>query len=446
VAVLRTFLDECPGPTVVRGEGCYLWTKDGRRLFDTTGGLTSHCILGWSHPPIVSAVEQQLRRISHIDYKGFVDENREELSDLLLSKSENGLNRVYFSGNSGGEACEAAMKLSFQSHYDSGDQGRHWFISRKQSYHGSSTDALSLGDRPNLDFFAPLLPTNRFKIAEHNVYRESHQGETPDEYAKRSAGELEEAIVRIGPEKVCAFVAETIGGGLVGYVPPAGKYWKYVRDICTQYGVHLILDEVICGTGTTGKVYCCDWDGITPDFLFLGKTLASGYSPLSIVLTTAEVERAIASGQGRIQHSTTHQGHTLGVAAALAVQKIIHSDGFLAEVNATGKFIVSEIQRELAEHEFFRNIRGRGMRLAVEYSCDQMNQFGRCLTNALESRHGILIDGKWHRITLSPMLNTPHNLIEEFVDKFCREFKRVAASWSTTCRSLDEDTSDPQRR
>ena len=109
------------------------------------------------------------------------------------------------------------------------------------------------------------------------------------EYSKRSAKELEQKIVSIGSENICAFVAETISGGLVGDVPPTKNYWKEIRKICNKYNIHLILDEVWCGTGTTGKSYCFDWDNITPDFVFLSKTLAAGYGALSAVVTTNKI-------------------------------------------------------------------------------------------------------------------------------------------------------------
>ena len=110
---------------------------------------------------------------------------------------------------------------------------------------------------------------------------------------KDVADELEEKILEIGPEKVSAFIGETIMGGLVGDVPPAENYWKYIRGVCDRYNIHLIIDEVWCGTGTSGKIYCIDWDEISPDFIFLGKTLGAGYVPISAVLTSSEIEEII---------------------------------------------------------------------------------------------------------------------------------------------------------
>ena len=113
----------------------------------------------------------------------------------------------------------------------------------------------------------------------------------------RGAKDLEAKIMEIGPERVCAFVGETMLGSLVGDVPPAPNYWRYIREVCNRYGVHLILDEIYCGNGRTGRSYCCSWDEVIPDFICLGKPLGAGYVPLSAVASAAPC--AIASGAAR---------------------------------------------------------------------------------------------------------------------------------------------------
>jgi len=434
-ALLRTFLNEPAPPFIDRGEGIYLYTKNGEKLLDTTGGFTSHAILGWSQPSVLEAINEQAKKITHIDYKVFSDENREELATLLLSRAEHKLDRVYFAGGSGGEACEAAMKLSYQAHYDSGNKEKIWFISRKESYHGSSTDALAVSDRPNLSFYNPLFPKERAKIPEHNIYRDKRPEETLDDYARQSAKHLEDKILEIGPEKVCAFIGETIMGGLVGDVPPAPNYWKYVRAVCDRYNVHLILDEVLCGTGTTGKIYCIDWDGITPDFIFLGKTLGAGFMPLSAVVTCSAIEEKMRNGQGQVQHSTTHQGHSLSVAAALAVQKIIHDDSFLHDVQKKGEFLRNTLTNELGDHPFFADVRGRGLKNSLEYCCDDQHLFGLSLVNELRDKHSILISGKWHRVCFSPALTITMDELEYVLTTFINTFKEVAAGWNKKDKS-----------
>ena len=228
--LLRTFPNEPQPPQIVHGEGLWLESSDGKRYFDMTGGFTAHAILGWNHPVVNREIETQLKKITHIDYKMIGDANREKLADILVSKAAHGLDKVFLCGGSGGEACETAMHLSYQAHYEEGKREKTWFISRNQSYHGATTDTMAIGERPNLEFYRPLFPLNRAKISEHNKFRHMLDDETEDEYSRRCADELEKNI-RGGAQKVCAFIGETIMGGLVGDVPPAQNYWKYIGSV-----------------------------------------------------------------------------------------------------------------------------------------------------------------------------------------------------------------------
>ena len=428
--LFRVFPND-PTPTFVdHADGMVIHTTNGEQLLDMTAGSTSFAVLGWNHPEINRAIQKQLTRFTHMDYKAWSDENTEAVATLLLSRAKHSLNRVYFSGNSGAEACEAAMKMSYQVHCDSGNPQKTWFISREQSYHGATTDALALGERPNLAFYQPLLPKNRAKISQHHPKHMMIKDETLDEYAKRSAKELEDKIIEIGPENVAAFVAETMLGGLVGDVPPAPRYWQYVREVCDQYNVHLILDEVYCGTGSSGKIYCCDWDGITPDFIFMGKTIAAGYAPISAVITSDKVEKIIKNGQGRLQHTTTHQAYSLGVAAALAVQKIIHTDEMLRHVNSMGEYFRKTLKDELGQHPFFYDVRGRGLRFSMEYQCDRKPHFTQALEQRMRDKHQVLISGKWHRVSFTPAFIINKNQADYVLENFIAVFKETAAHWS----------------
>ena len=427
-SVLRVFPDQ-ELSTVKYAEGSYLYLENGRKILDMSAGGTSFAIVGWNHPEVNEALIAQIKKFSHIDYKSWNDPNLEKLATLLLSRSENDLNRVYFSGNSGSEACEAAMKISYQCHFDQGYPEKKWFISREQSYHGSTADALVLGERPNLEFFRPMLSPYRARIPMHHPLYLRKPGENLEEYGVRSAKEFEDKILEIGPENVAGFVGETIMGGLVGDVPPAPNYWREIRRVCTKYDVHLILDEVYCGTGTSGKIFCCDWDNVTPDFLFIGKTLAAGYGVLSAVLTNDEIEAVIRRGQNRLQHTTTHQGHSLSVAAALAVQTLVHDSGRLQHVNEVGELMRRQIVENLGQHPFFRDVRGRGLRFSFEYTCDRLPEFSAKLSQSLYKKHSLIINCKWHRACFTPSLLLERETAEVVVSQFCDEFSVLAENW-----------------
>jgi len=223
-------------------------------------------------------------------------------------------------------------------------------------------------------------------------------------------------------------VAETIGGGLVGDVPPTVDYWKKIRSICNKYNIHLILDEVWCGTGVSGKTFCFDWDLITPDFVFISKTLAAGYGALSAVITTDKIGNNISNKSGQIFYSNTHQGYSLSVAAALKVQEIIQNKDFLRRVNDKGVHLRKTIKEELKNHEFFRDVRGRGLRNSFEYRCENDNLFGKHLKAEMFKKK-ILIDAKWHRVCFPLSLKISHKELNNNLEIFFHIFKETAKKW-----------------
>lgn len=427
--ILRKFPNLPPNPRVVRGEGIYLHTVDGRKIMDATAGTTACAVLGYTHPEVQAAMKAQIDRICHIDYNTWSNDMLEELAALLLSRAPEGLNAVYFAGNSGTEAMEAAMKLSYQVHWDAGRKERSWFISRKQSFHGATLQAIGVSELPILEFYEQILPPRIAKIAQHHPLYFKRDDETLDDYARRSAQELEDAIVAIGPERVSAFVGETMLGSLVGDVPPAPGYWQYVRAVCDRYDVHLILDEIYCGLGRSGKSYCCEHDRVVPDFVCVGKTLGAGFAPMSAVITNDRFEKIIATGQGRIQHGHTHQGHALGTAAALAVQRIVQTDAMLDRIATTGDHMRDVLHAELGRHPFFRDLRGRGLLLSLEYDCPDKPRFGSTLARIMNDQYDILVNAKWHRVSLTPPYVITDNEVDRLLDRLIRTFKAVAANW-----------------
>lgn len=403
----------------------YLFTKSGEKYLDFSAGVTSHMILGWNNAKVNAAMIKQMKKFTHVDYKAWRDPNCELLSQLLIDNSRHGLNKVYFCGNSGGEACEAAIKMSYQWHLEQGNSTKQWVISRDQSYHGSSSDAMSLGDRKNLEIYRDILPYKRARICEHNPIRHRRSDETLNEYTFRTTQELEDKILEIGPENVASFVGETMMGGLVGDVPPSPGYWKQIRKICDKYNVHLILDEVYCGTGTSGKYFCIDWDEVKPDFLFMGKTLAAGYAPVSVVMTSSEVEDAIRAGSGRLQHSTTHQGYSLGVAAAIAAQNIILEPGRLEYVNKLGKFMRDTLNSEFSHKPYFGEVRGRGLRFSFEYAFENNQLFSEELEKELICNHNLIISSKWHRLCFTPSLMLSKSDATLGLDSIITSFRKL---------------------
>ena len=218
-------------------------------------------------------------------------------------------------------------------------------------------------------------------------------------------------------------------GGLVGDVEPSKNYWKYIRNICSKYDVHLIMDECYSGLGGSGKIYCCDWDKITPDFIFVAKALTAGYVPMSAVITKKKYFSKILKKFGRILHSTTNQGHSLGISAALAAQKIINRESLLNNVLKQGNYIRNILKDELSDHPFFYDVRGRGLRFSFEYNCKNKNAFGAELTRIMLEKHNVFINAKWHRVCFTPGYIITRNQCDYVLDNLIIEFKKLALKW-----------------
>jgi len=429
--ILRKFPKDQPGPVVARGDGIHIELANGHRLLDTTGGWTSFSVLGYSHPEVLDAMRAQMLKYCHMDYNIWSNPLLEDLAELLLSQAPAGMNRVYYAGNGGSEAMEAALKLSYQLHHDSGRLEKRWFIARLQSFHGATLHCAAVSELPVLKIYDPILPEHRAQISQHNPYLGRGEDESLDDYARRCAQELEDKILEIGADKVCAFVGETQLGSLVGDVPPAPNYWKYIREVCDRHGVHVILDEIYCGLGRSGKIYNISWDGIRPDFICVGKNLGAGYAPLSAVICDDRLEEVVVSptGNGRILQGHTHQGYALGAAAALAVQKIVHAPGMLAHIGSLGEHMRGRLERELGDHPFFKNVRGRGLMFSLEYDCADKNAFGLMLAKVMNERHGVLINAKWHRVSFTPAYILTRAQADYALDHFVTVFKDTATGW-----------------
>lgn len=410
-------------------EGPYIFTSSYGRLLDLTAGGTAYSLLGWKNQEVNDAIACQLSKFSHLDYKTFDDPNRHALADLLTSEEQD-LDYCFLSGGSGAEACEMAVHMSYQQHYEEGNPDKRMFISRRQSYHGATSMAMALSDRPNLGFFEAIHPQNIVKVEEPYYLRNrTSVDESEEDYCRRLLDEFRGVIDRTGAHNIAGFVAETCLGGLVGDVPPPQQYWSGIREICTEHNIHLILDEVWCGTGSSGKFNCYEYDSIKPDFMFLGKTLGCGYAPISAVLTNKDFFHAIESGSKKICTSTTFQGHSTSVAAALAVQSIIKKKEFLDRVTNQGEMLRLELKSQLKDCGNVINVRGRGLRNSIEYNIENPNLFGQQVSEIMLRDHGILVSGKWHRIGLCHALNIDDDILMEAIHKLARTIVELADRW-----------------
>ena len=356
-------------PIALRGEGIFLIDAEGRRYIDACGGAAVSC-LGHGNAEIAAAIAEQSARLEFIHTGFFTTDAAEELAAIMAEMSPGSLDRVWFTG-SGSEAIEAALKLARQYHLERGDTGRSRIIARRQSYHGNTLGALAAGG--SLWRRAPYEPLlfDVSVVAPCFEYRFAEAGETAEAYGERAAKSLEDELHRLGPETVIGFVAETVVGATTGAVPPVPGYLKQIREICDRYGVLLILDEVMCGSGRTGTFLSCEQDGAVPDIATLGKGLGAGYQPIGAVMCTSEVYEAVADGSGALKHGQTYNAHPVGCAAALAVQRLISRENLLDRVNEAGARLRALLDDRFGNHPNVGDIRGRGLLLAMELVADR---------------------------------------------------------------------------
>jgi len=351
-------------PKAIRGFGCYLYDEAGKAYLDGSGGAAVSC-LGHGDVDIITAVQEQVA-VLDFAHSGFLTtEPTEELADLLISHAPGSLDRAMFVSG-GSEAVEAALKLARQFFLEKGEPGRRHLIGRRQSYHGNTLGALATGGNEwRRQQFSPLL-IEVSHIAPCYEYLLREDGESAYAYGQRAAQELEEEILRLGPDSVMAFFAEPVVGATLGAVPAVSGYFRRIRDICDRYGVLLILDEVMCGMGRTGHLFACEADGVAPDILCIAKGLGAGYQPIGAMLCTSEIYAAIECGSGFFQHGHTYIGHPVAAAAGRAVLRKLLRERLVERSAIQGEILRDALNARFGQHPHIGDLRGRGLFLGLE--------------------------------------------------------------------------------
>ena len=357
-------------PVAVSGDGPWIVDKAGKRYLDASGGAAVSC-LGHRHPRVVKAIREQAGTLEFAHTAFFTSEPAEELADFLAARAPEGLGRVYFVSG-GSEANEMALKLVRQIHVERGEPKRAHFIAREQSYHGNTLGALALGGNPaRKELYGPILGLPVSHVAPCYAYRHQRDGESDEAYGLRAAKALEDEIVRVGPEKVAAFFAETVVGATAGVVPPVPGYFREIRRICDRYGVLMVLDEVMSGMGRTGTLFACEQDGVVPDIITVAKGLGAGHQPIGATLVREDLARVIEGGDGVFRHGHTYIGHPIACAAALETQKVIEDEGLLERVRTAGDVFQDMLVERFGQHPRVGDIRGRGFFRGIELVADR---------------------------------------------------------------------------
>ena len=351
-------------PVAVGGEGCWVIDSEGRRYLDASGGAAVSC-LGHGHPEIGAAIKAQVDQLAYAHTSFFTSEPAEALADHLIEHAPPGVEHVYFVSG-GSEAIETALKLARQYFVEIGQPQRRHLIARRQSYHGNTLGAMAVGHRESARrLFEPLLaPVTH--VSPCFPYRYRAPGESDAAYGQRLADELEQTILRLGPDTVIGFLAETVGGATAGTITPVRGYFEKMRAVCDRYGVLLILDEVMCGMGRTGTLHACEQENVAPDIMVVAKGLGAGYQPIGATLASDRVYRPIAEGSGAFSHGHTYVGHPTACAAALAVQTVMQRDGLVPRVREQGAKPQAALLDAFREHPHVGDVRGRGLFWSIE--------------------------------------------------------------------------------
>jgi len=363
----------------VSGSGTWLVEADGRRFLDLGAGIAVN-VLGHAHPALVDALTQQadtLWHVSNLYHIGSQQALADKLADATFADTT-------FFTNSGTEACEMAVKMARKYHFDKGAPERTDIITFEGSFHGrSSAGIAAAGSEKMTHGFGPLLPGFvHLPFGDHDALTQAAKSPT-----------------------VGAIMVEPVQGE-GGIRPLPDACLKGLRDLCDEHGILMILDEVQCGVGRTGKMFAHEWSGITPDIMMVAKGIGGGF-PLGAVLATENA----ASGMTAGTHGSTYGGNPLACAVGCAVMDIVAEPSFLSEVKRKAGMLRQKLEGLVGSHpDVFEAVRGSGLMLGLK--CKAVNLD---VVNAGYAHEVITIPAADNVIRLLPPLNITDDEIAQAI-------------------------------
>jgi len=356
-----------PRPFLDRGEGIYLIDQSGKRYIDgSSGAMVSN--IGHGNANVLAAMQDQMVRATFGYRLHFRTEASEDLASRTAALMPDGLDRVFFVSG-GSEAVESTIKLARQYALTQGQSGRWKVISRFPSYHGCTLGALALtGYDPLTLPFEPMM-RDMPKIAAPTAYLD-RDNLSDEQRGLKYAEMLRDEILAQGPETVLAFIMEPVGGASTGALVAPDSYYQRIRDICDEFGILLIYDEVMTGAGRTGRFLAAEHWGITPDLVALSKGFGGGYAPLGAMVARGDIVEAILDAGGFL-HGFTSAGNPLSCAAGLAVLAEIERLGLVENGARMGEGLKARLTALMDRYDFIGDVRGKGLLLAFELMADR---------------------------------------------------------------------------
>ena len=354
-------------PVMVRGEGTRVYDANGTEYFDGLSGLFTNA-LGHGRADIAEAAAEQIRTMAFFPLWTYAHPKAIELAEKIASLTPGDLNRVFFT-TGGGEAVESAWKLARQYHRLHGEQDRYKVISRDVAYHGTTMGALTITSLESYrQPFEPLVP-GAIKVPATNFYRAPVHGDDYEAYGAWAADQIEEAILREGPETVAAVFLEPVQNAGGCFVPPPG-YWQRVREICDRYGVLLVSDEVICGFGRIGEWFGGIKYDYVPDIITVAKGITAGYAPLGAMIVSDRIAEPFQHDDTTFPHGFTWAGHPVSCAIALKSIEILENEHVIDNVRANQDYFKDRLN-SLRDIPIVGDVRGTGYFWGIELVKDQ---------------------------------------------------------------------------
>ncbi len=423
------------GPLILNeGRGIYLYDDTGKRYIEGMAGLWCTA-LGYGNQEIAEAGAEALRRVSFTHaFGGKSHDGVIELSEKLKEIAPCPASKVLF-GSSGSEANDMQMKLSWYYNNARGKREKKKIISRIRAYHGVTIASASLTGLPwvHNDFDLPI--ANVLHTSCPHYYRYGQEGETEEQFASRMAQDLEDMILREGPDTIAAFIAEPLMGAGGVLLPPEG-YWPKVNAILAKYDIRFIADEVICGFGRTGNWFGTTTFGMKPDSISMAKAITSAYFPLSALTVEEDLYQAMLDESrklGTFGHGYTYTAHPVGCAISLKTIEIYQRDKIMEHAAKMSPVFQMRLKK-LADHPLVGEARGVGLIGAVELVADKATKrpfdpkkmVGAATVNALQEM-GLIVRNIQDAVALCPPLIITTDEIHEMFDIFEKGLDQMEA-------------------
>lgn len=427
-------------PEFVRGDGAYIYDREGEEYFDAIGG--NQCSnIGHGVESIATAAADQIRELEYTSSMLFVNDRSQEFAERMATFLPDGFEHVWMVSG-GSEANESAIKLAREYHRETGSPEKHVVIGRRLSFHGNTLGTLAASGIVSRrePYVAPYLDWPKAPAAYPYRCRFCADETACREHGVECAKELETAIQDIGAEHVAAFIAEPVGGAANAAVVPGDEYFETVREICDRHDVLMIVDEVMSGMGRTGENFAIEhWD-VTPDIITCAKGMSAGYAPIGGMMPRSDIVEVFAEKDDGFTHGHTYSFNPTSSAIGSAVLEYMDAHDVVENARTVGSYARDRFE-EFYTYDFVGDVRGKGLMLGVEFVEDRetkapLDNGGpefreNLLWTALEERitvypGGGSVDGeRGDHVLITPPLTISREQVDEMVDRLHATFDRL---------------------